>query len=106
MRGAALAPLLLLGACAGQQGCEADFLNQGRMAVEQLYLTPETGGPAADLSPDAALPPGGSLRLPFPASGRYRLRAVWVNGRDIALSGIEACEVQRVVLGDGALSAE
>ncbi|MCO6418312.1 hypothetical protein JYK14_19390 [Siccirubricoccus sp. KC 17139] len=107
MRGAVLALLLLpLGACAGRRGCEADFLNQGSMAVEQLHLAPEAGGPATDLLPDAALPPGGSLRLPFPAEGSYRLRAVWVNGRDVALGGLRACEVKRVVAGDAAMGAE
>jgi hypothetical protein len=102
-----LVALLALGACAGRQGCTAVLLNAGSQPVEQLYLTPDSGGPTGpDLLADAPLPPGARLALRFPGRGRYGLRAVLVNGRAVELAGLQACKAQQVTIGDAALRVE
>jgi hypothetical protein len=98
---AALVLLLALGACAGRGDCSAVLRNGGRTAVEQLILSPEAGGPAGpDLLEAGPLPPGASLALRFPGRGRYALRAVLVNGRAVEVTGLQACEVGQVTIGD------
>jgi len=102
MRSWALLALLGLGACAGQR-CEVMLTNRGRLAVEQLALTPEaTGQPGPDLLTEAPLPPGGTMRLNFPTRGRYGLRAVLVNGRAVELAGLDGCGLGQLIIDDPA----
>lgn len=100
MRAWALLALFGLGACAGPR-CETMLTNRGRLAVEQLALTPEaTGQPGPDLLAEAPLPPDGTMALRFPAPGRYGLRAVLVNGRAVDLAGLDACGLGQLIIED------
>ncbi|TCZ66161.1 hypothetical protein EXY23_03550 [Roseicella aquatilis] len=106
MRAAAILLPLLLAAC-GDRSCPVLLVNASGQAVEQVYLARQgSEGWGPDLVAPGELAPGAGLPLRLAAEGRYRLRAVWANGRAAEMPGIEACAVTRLTLGDGTLRAE
>lgn len=103
---AAIAIPVLLAGCGGRAACgptEAVVENASSLAVEQLYLGREGGGPewGTDLlGQSPALPSPGRMPVTLDGPGPWRLRLVWVNGRASELHGIDGCRTRRITIRD------